>query len=282
LRGLLRTGRGDEAVFAWFELVDRLGPQEIDLDLRCRLADAMMAGGEEHEDAAAGLLEDAHLAIDPMTPLAVQLRLARAAIRCRAPNAELLAQEVLGQAGVPDEMRASLEGALARALSAGLRARGDAEVDQGPIEVASLHQGQRQLKVAAAVPRSIDGERITVELSGGQQRGLALRQIQAISAVRMEPAAGEAYILIDLLLDSLWSDLEELRAVRLRTRDFDPAALVPEAGDSQLALEELLSNLLASSQAQPLPDAEAVLGRPFHAFASIAEYERRILDVSAS
>jgi len=185
--------------------------------------------------------------------------------------------------------RQGLTQLLEQARAAGLLKRSDEAADAGPIDVASTGVADRTLAVAAAVPVAVDGERLTVQFPNGQQRGLALRQVQAMAAVRIGEGAQDfgaqdagvphSYVLIDLFLDSLWSDLEKLRVVRLRSRDFSPLALVPEAGDGQLALVTLLSNLLASSGAQPLPDAEAACGRPFHAFVSIAEYQRRVLEI---
>ena len=278
IRAQLRAGAGEEAVFAWFELGERVETPPIEPDLRWRLAEAMLAGG--HDEAASALLESAHEGLDPALPSATLLRLALAAAKSRSPSAEPLTTTVLSRPGVPESMRAQLEQALAAARATGLRRPAGEVQDDGPIEVAKLDVADRRLKVVAALPRAVDGERLTLELPGGVRRGLAVRQIQALAAARIDEGTGEAYVIIDLLLDSLWSDLEELRTVRLRSRDFDPQNLVPEAGDSQLALGTFLSNLLASSGAQPLPDADATVGRPFHAFASVAEYQRRIFEIA--
>ncbi|MEO1084376.1 MAG: hypothetical protein AAFY88_09045, partial [Acidobacteriota bacterium] len=276
LAGQLRSGRNGDAVFGWFELCDRLDPPPvIDLDLRRRLAEAMLAEG--HGEAASGVLEAAE--VDEQTPLPTLLRLALVASKSRAPNAEDLTRLALGRTGVPEGQRQALATALETAVAEGLRRSKDDVEPDGPIELSSTATAARRLKVAAAIPRSVDGERLTLEFPNGQQKGLALDQVQALAAVRIDEGAGDAYVLIDLFLDSLWSDVEELRAVRLRTRDFSPQALVPSAADPQLALGTLLSNLLASSGAQPLPDAEAACGRPFHGFASVGEYRRRVLEI---
>ncbi|MEM1180137.1 MAG: hypothetical protein AAGM22_17480 [Acidobacteriota bacterium] len=276
LAGQLRSGRAADAVFGWFELCDRLGdPPTVDLDLRRRLMEAMLQEG--HDGAAAELVEG--VSVDETVPLPTLLRLALVASKSRAPNAEGLTRLALGRAGVPEGQRQALEGALADALAAGLRRSKDDVEPDGPIELSSTATAARRLKVAAVVPEAVDGERLTLRFPNGQRKGLPLRQVQALAAVRIDEGTGDAYVLIDLFLDSLWSDVEELRVVRMRTRDFEPRTLVPAAADSQLALVTLLSNVLASSGAQPLPDAEAACGRPFHGFASIAEYQRRVLEI---
>ncbi|MEM8994660.1 MAG: hypothetical protein AAGF23_07690 [Acidobacteriota bacterium] len=276
LAGQLRAGRTGDAVFGWFELCDRLDPPpSIDLDLRRRLAEAMLVEG--HGEAAAGALEEAE--VDGQTPLPTLLRLALAASKSRAPQAPAWTRLALARSGVPDGQRRALEAALGAAESEGLRRSKHDVEPEAPIELSSTATAARRLKVAAAIPLAVDGERLTLEFPNGQRKGLALRQVQAVAAVRIDEGTGDAYVLIDLFLDSLWSDVEELRVVRLRTRDFAPRDLVPTAADPQLALGTLLSNLLASSGAQPLPDAEAVCGRPFHGFASIGEYQRRVLEI---
>ena len=276
ITGQLRDGRAEDAAFGWFELCDRLDEAPtIDLDLRRRLAEAMLSAG--HGEAASELLEKVQP--DATTPLAISLRLALVAAKSRAPSAEALVAAVLARPGVPESQRQTLTAALEAARAQGFHTASDQVQDAGPIELAATSMEGRSLKVAAAVPRAVDGERLTLGFPNGQQRGIALSQVQALAAARIDEGVGHSYVLIDLFLDSLWSDAQELRVVRLRTRDFSALSLVPGAADEQLALGTLLANLLASSGAHALPDAEAACGRPFHAFASVAEYQQRVLEI---
>lgn len=273
----LRDRRFEDAAFSWFELCDRLGEAPpIELDLRRRLAEAMLSAG--HEEAASELLEKVEL--DEAVPLAVLLRLALVAATSRSPSAEALVAAALARPGVPESQRQSLAQALEQARARGFHRPSDQAEQAGPIELAATSMEGRSLKVAAAVPRAVDGERLTLGFPNGQERGVALRQVQALAAVRIDEGAGNSYVLIDLFLDSLWSDAKQLRVVRLRTRDFSARALVPGAADEQLALGTLLANLLASSGAHALPDADAACGRPFHAFVSVAEYQQRVLEIA--
>ncbi|MEO1369335.1 MAG: hypothetical protein AAFX50_19330, partial [Acidobacteriota bacterium] len=172
LAGQLRAGRAGDAVFGWFELCDRLDPPPaIDLDLRRRLAEAMLAEG--HGEAASGVLEEAE--VDERTPLPTLLRLALAASKSRAPGAPEWTRLALARPGVPEGQRRALESSLAAAEAEGLRRSKDDVEPDGPIELSSTATAARRLKVAAAVPCAVDGERLTLEFPGGQRKGLALR-----------------------------------------------------------------------------------------------------------
>lgn len=274
----LRSGDSASAIFHWFEAAERLEETpRPDPDTQGRLAEAMLAGDQAEE--AAAFLEDADQDLPPSVPAGALIRLAKAAAQSRSPSAPNLVAAALQRPGLPESMQADLQGALQQAQADGLRRRSDA-VDDAPIELASGGPAVRKLRLIPAVPLAVDGDQIVLDITGQGRRRMALNQIQGVAAVRIDDGLTDAWILIDLMLDSLWSDKELIRTVRLRTRDFDPCALVPEAEDFQLALGTLLSNLLAVSQAYPLPDAEAAVGRPFHGFSSIREYEVRVLEVT--
>lgn len=280
IRQLLKTGKVEVGTFYWFEMNDRLGKEPpIDLDLRSLLAEGMLDSG--HEESAAELMGRVEGSPDPSLPLPLRIRVARASTRSRAPNAELLVGAVLADAQAPEPVRQELAALLATAKASGLHGAGDADA---PIEVSSMGPTVRRMGVHPAVPVAMDGDRITLDFPGAggaaQRRQMALNQVQAVASARIDSGTEPAYVLIDLVIDSLWEDKEVLRTVRLRTLDFDPMQIVPYARDAQLALGTLLENLLAVSQAQPLPDPGAAVGRPFHAFGSVREYEIQVLAVT--
>lgn len=279
IQGELRAGQGQNAMFHWFEMVERIEqPPALDLDTRGRLAEAMVEG--DQADEAARLLESSHEGLDPALPLGVLIRLAKTALASRSPSADALAQAVLQRSGLPDSFREEIQGLYRQAQSEGLRRHSAEVVEEAPIELAAGAPAVRKIRVISAVPLAVDGDQISIDLAGQGRRKMALSQVQGLAAVRIDDGVEPAWVLIDLLLDSLWSDKEVIRTVRLGTRDFDPMTLVPSAGDFQLALTTLLSNLLAITQAHPLPDPEAAVGRPFHGFASIREYEIRVLEAT--
>ena len=275
----LRSGDGPAAIFHWFELLEQLEePPSIDWDTRIRLAEAMLK--EDQGQEASELLEPELGRLDPSLPLGIQIRLAKAALASRSPSAGQVAQAILQSPGLPPDIGEEIQELLRRAQSEGLRTPADQAQDDAPIELAAGRPAVRRLRVIPAIPLAVDGDQISLDLGAQGRRKMALAQVQGLAAVRIDDGLEPAWVLIDLLLDSLWSDKELIRTVRLRTRDFDPIPLVPQEEDFQSALVTLLSNLLAVTQAHALPDAEAAVGRPFHGFASVREYEVRVLEVS--
>ncbi|MCG8455512.1 MAG: hypothetical protein MI919_04455 [Holophagales bacterium] len=276
----LRRGHGELGVFYWFELVERLGTiPPLDPDLRSRLAESMLEGGQA--ESAAELLEKMDGPVPPGTLLPVCVRLATAAAKSGAVNAREVVESVLARPGLPDDTRQQLTGLLEEAERQGLRADGEASDPNAPIEVSPASPAVRQMGVIAAIPVAIDGDGITLHMGDQGRKRMALSQVQAVATARIDSPTDEPYVVIDLVIDSLWSDKEVLRTVRMLSRDFDPRQLIPYAEDSQTALVTLIDNLIAVSEAQPLPDVESARGRPFHAFASIRGYEAQVLGVTA-
>lgn len=275
----LRAGQNDVATFHYFELIDRVGEDyPVDLDTRIRLGEALRAGGQEEE--AAELLAKIHEQVEANTQLPARFRAARVAAWVRSKSAGFLCPAVLADPNLPEPQKRELATVWAEAQQKGLRVP-KAEVRHGaPIELSVEAAAPRRLQVIPAIPYDVDGEKIGLDLGpqGGRRR-MALAAVQAISCARIDDGRVPAYIVVDLLLDSLWVDKEVLRTVRLRTLDFDPRSLVADSQDPQLALISVLENLLAVSQAQPLPDPEGARGRPFHGFASLREYESTVLGV---
>lgn len=280
IRTELRSDPGLGA-FHWFELVDRIGQAPaIDLGLRVALAEAMLSQ-DDFEESAAALVEA--FDDDPSQPPALRLRLASAASRARAANAEKLVAAVTegptAVQGLAPDQRETLERELDAARARGLRPSQAERDAAGPIDLVEMHV-DRSLQLFEATPRAVDGEFLSLDLAGQGARRIGLDKVQAVAAARIDSGVSPVYVVIDLLLDSLWSDTETLRAIRLRSRDFDPCALA-EGADAQLALQTFLRNLLAVSGGMPLPDADAAVGEPFQTFASEREYAARVLEITA-
>lgn len=268
----------DLAIFHWFELVDRMPEEpEIDLDFRLTLCRAMLGG--ENEDTAADLLARVHETLPPGMPLATQLELAKTAARCRAASAAELARPLIQNTQIPEGHREELSQLLHQAQSQGLRPP-PGQWDQAPIELSETMTMDRKLKVIPAVPVAMDGETITIEVAGQGRRRMKQAAIQALSTSRIDTGQEDAFVVLDLLVDSIWSDKDVIRSVRFKSNEFDARAFLPESGDAQMALLEMINNLLAVSQAHPLPDPEAVAGRPFRSYGSLVEYARDVLDMT--
>jgi membrane associated rhomboid family serine protease len=132
-----------------------------------------------------------------------------------------------------------------------------------------------ELKVVEAVPLTLDDSGLT--LRNGPQ--LDLSRVDGIAVAAVQGMASKPVILVDLLLN--WTEITDLplRTVRLRSDQFDPRTLFPQAGGGLESFRALLDALHQRAGATPLPDADAARGRPFKMFADLARYEREVLQV---
>ncbi|MEM7349569.1 MAG: rhomboid family intramembrane serine protease [Acidobacteriota bacterium] len=280
IRHELRQNEHELAVSHWLELNEHCPEIEIDLNLRLRLAEAMVE--DQRDDEASGLLAQVHEMLDPSLPMGLRVRLARAAALSRSPSTPGLCGPLLNDPAVPEEIRQEISELLARAQAQGLRTsstddEAGAPDDNAPLPLSEEVPAQRVLKVMSAVPKHLTGEKIGVELAGGGgTRVLPLANVQSVAAARIDEDLQNAYVVIDLLVDSLWSDRVAIRTVRLRSTAFDARTLVPQQTDPLAALIAFIDTLVAVSGATPLPDADSVRGQPFYRFASLAEYESKV------
>jgi hypothetical protein len=143
------------------------------------------------------------------------------------------------------------------------------------IAIASDGARFHELKCIEAVPVAVDAE--GVSMRGGSR--VELSRVDGIAVAAVHGMSARPVILIDLLLN--WTEISDapLRCVRLRSDQFDPRALFPDAPGPLDAFRALLDSLLAGAGATPLPDPEAAHGRPFRMFPELARYEREVLQV---
>ena len=127
-----------------------------------------------------------------------------------------------------------------------------------------------------AVPKSLTGEKISVDVGGQGARLLPLKNVQAVAAARIDDGTQNAIVVIDLLVDSLFSDRPQIRTVRLRSHEFDARTVIEGQDDPHQALVALIDNVVAISGASPLPDAMSIKGQPFYSFASLPDYESKV------
>jgi membrane associated rhomboid family serine protease len=139
------------------------------------------------------------------------------------------------------------------------------------------HRRAERLRMIEAVPRAI-GESVARFAVGAAVHRLDLDQVEAIAVGAVEQPGGRPFIVIDLLLDPPWDDDVSLRLVRLRSSTFDPRAIVG-GEDAMEALTRLLDRLLASCEAEPLPDAEHLRSPGATTYTSLEEYQREVLGV---
>jgi hypothetical protein len=135
------------------------------------------------------------------------------------------------------------------------------------------------IQPVAAVPTRLTDEVLYFQLEDGRKARVAYTQIQALAVAALRDVSHRPVVVIDLLLN--WTEMSStpLRSIRLRSDQFDPANLVSPSGSSTENLRVFLAELQDRSRALPLPDADAVRGRPFRAFKFLRTYQRKVLKV---
>jgi hypothetical protein len=156
---------------------------------------------------------------------------------------------------------------------------GKEEKKEAPqIDLAALPRFEG-IQPIAAVPTRLLDEVLYFRLDSGRKAKVAYAEIQAIAVAAVRDVSSKPVVVIDLLLN--WTELgaTPLRSIRLRSDQFDPAGLVESGGSPTENLRAFLQELMKRSDARPLPDADAVAGRPFRVFKFLRGYQRRILKV---
>ena len=136
------------------------------------------------------------------------------------------------------------------------------------------------LKLVDGVPTRLTDDALYLQTPGTRKAKIEFRKVDGIAVAAVEGLDGkESVLIIDLLLN--WNDWSEgpLRAVRLRSDTFDVHTLVETESRTSDALREFGLTLAARCGAIALPDREAIEGRPFAVYESLANYEREVLQV---
>jgi hypothetical protein len=160
-------------------------------------------------------------------------------------------------------------------------ARVEPPVEPEGLALAALVEQPRfaDLKLVEGVPTRLSDEALYLETAGARKAKIDYAKVDAIAVAAVEGIGSKPVLLLDLLLN--WNDCSEgpLRAVRLRSDTFDARTLARHATRPSDTLREFAALLRERCAAAPLPDAEAVAGRPFAVYESLASYEREVLQV---
>jgi membrane associated rhomboid family serine protease/thioredoxin-like negative regulator of GroEL len=294
IRSELRQGELELGLHHWYELLEQIPETPADLELRLRLAEAML--GSQRDEDAADLLADVDSMLEASAPLGLRVRVATLAARARSASAPALCGVLLNNPEVPETTRDELRAVYSGIKTFGLRPKPDAPQPdvpapvsaapaappppraEAPLPLAAEAPRNRVLQVMAAVPRRLTGDKLAVDVHGQGARTLPLSRIQAVAVGRIEEGFASNYVVVDLLVDSLWIDRPTVRTVRLRSTDFDPREVLPALdGDPLQALISFIDNLIEISGANPMPDPDAARGRPFYNFVSVPDYEAKVI-----
>lgn len=136
------------------------------------------------------------------------------------------------------------------------------------------------IKVVTGEFSCLEADRIELVVSGGRRVVIGLDQVQAIAVAEVAGLDEAPVVVVDLVLN--WRELDDapLRAVRMRGAGLPSSAPEEGKGDPGDALRSLLAGLMERTRAIPLPDPDAALGLMIPAYASLAEYEREVLQIA--
>jgi hypothetical protein len=153
------------------------------------------------------------------------------------------------------------------------------ETDDAPLEMdeAPLAADAR-LRTDEITPVELAKDGLVAwELADARRTRIDYRAIEAIAAAEVAGLADAPVLVVDLVLRAPRAGRPR-SALRMRADAFDATRLFPDRSDSGQALCALLSELFDRSGAMPLPDPDSALGLRPQRFASLADYERALLE----
>jgi membrane associated rhomboid family serine protease len=130
--------------------------------------------------------------------------------------------------------------------------------------------------VTEAIPRQLGAEALSIEIAGGELKGVAWSRLRAVAVVGVRGLASRPVVLIDLLVDGGGME-RPLGVIRIRSDRFDPRRLAPQASSPLEALRAVVKGILSQSGARPLPDLEGAAGGPVRIYDSLDAYEAQVL-----
>ena len=275
----VRSGDTQLILAHWDDILVNHPDIAIDPLLATRLAEIL--DGEQRVVSAVETLELGHSRATEATPMAVLLRMAKLALLLEAPSAGSIVQAALDHPELPANARPELEVALwglAREASERELAREEPEVDELVAPVGVMAGDDRSLSVMEAVPMSFVANTLTVDIAGILQE-IDLHTLQAVAVGIVAREQGKSVAVIDMLLDPPGAASVRVHTYRMFSNTFDPRTFF-SGGDALTAFRAMAAHVLDVSLASPLPDWETARGQPFRSFASLEEYERKVLGVT--
>ncbi len=291
LRVLTSAGKLERAAELWRELHEIAPETLLDPGSLARIMPALQESCPPELVVAA--LRDA---VDPrntgLSP-GIAVRIAEIALEPDPPTALRAARFALASPDLHESRRKYLEGMVARGERAGDEAQplrttrvegteapADPGHPQGTLAAVIDHVAPatrfRAVKVTEAMPIGFQDAAIVLQIEGGRRASVAYEQIEAVAVATIAD-----FVAIDLVLNWSHDGDEVLRLVRLKSNGFDPRMVFEASGVHADPLAAFLTELMARSEATPLPDPESALGLNIRAYASMALYQREVLRVES-
>ena len=303
----LRRGLSAAALDHWLDLVRGGIPERTEPALLLQMA--LLLREHDHKPEAVRALRCALERSDDRENHVLAARIARAARGLDPGTTETAAWRALGSAELSLSERQSLEdligevlatpaaraaslarfaaapgpaipakAALAPAVAPSARAHSAPATGSRPAAI-EIETSQRVLDAVLAVPLELAGEGLEIQTSQGQKKLVRYERIEAVAVAAVHGIAAKPVILVDLVLNWMTPKNEMLRVIRMRGDQFDPRRLLADQTSPTEALRAFVKTVLDRSNAIPLPDSEAALGRPFASFEELPIYQRAVLFV---
>jgi membrane associated rhomboid family serine protease len=280
----VQNGDAAEAIEHWRELCDNGGHERVPLAAEARLAEQLVDQGDR--SGAAEVLSAAAGRVDTTAPIGVLMRLARLATTAAPAVAGSLVAVAEAHPELPEEARSELEALAPVGAAPATPTPPDepSEPSSEPPPPLPVDVAPRTVRRVEVVPKTLADTGLIVERDGAPSTRLAFETVRAIAVAGIQQPGERGQLLVDLLLDLPEGVADTVRAVRMRSNRFDPRTVMPDAADRSPvdALRLLVERLLERTGAEPLPDRDAAMGRPFAVFSSEALYEQQVLGASPS
>jgi hypothetical protein len=304
IRRLASAGNADRAAELWMELREAAPSALVDPNSLVRMLPVLQADGRPDQ-----VVEALREAVDPrnsdLSP-GLAVRIAETARELDPPTALKAARVALATPDLHEARRERLESLIAELKSAQAeRESTEAEVESTEAETAPAAPAVAHatavaeaavddaleatapaarfgdIKPTEGMPTGLQEEGLALQLLGGRKARLEYTKIEAMAVAEVEGLAAGPVVVVDLVLN--WRELgdQALQVLRLRSDGFDPRMLIAGPTDATEAFRTFLSELLARSQAVPLPDPDSALGVKVCGFDSLESYQREVLQVGS-
>ncbi len=292
-RDALRKGERDLVAPRWPEMIEMAPRGSIDPALAARVAETL--GDDLGDGVLRATVEAGAAGVTATTAAGILARLTRAGAAVGASSARDLAEHALASMDLPDETRAEIEELLAGPLASVEPATGRPAPSHDVVSTPEAAQGEprddageaphtlapeeHRLEIMEGVPTVWEDGVLTLSIDG-QSRPMNLSQVQAIAVGGIVEPGRAPFVIVDLMLDAPWSKRVKLRIVRVRSTAFDPA-VIAEGPDPMSCFKQLLVEMFEVSEAAPLPDPDAAVGKPFSRFSTVPEYEVEVFGLTS-
>ncbi|MBW2540717.1 MAG: rhomboid family intramembrane serine protease [Deltaproteobacteria bacterium] len=127
--------------------------------------------------------------------------------------------------------------------------------------------------VVSATPVTLESGSLVLELESGGFSSVAYPAVSVVSVAGVGGLGPKPVVIVDVFAADPANTNAELCIYRLRCDRFDPRRLVVDEKDPLVALQSFLKQILARTQARPLPDPAGACANPVKLFESLEAYQ---------